>query len=1330
MQKTKQCIKLRRFIAVLAVVVTAAGSIASGITIHPIWAKAASTKTSVTTATPSAVKVTPSVKPNSEQDYVDLRMVFTTDLHGTLSSMDYISGVDFKNSGLTRAYNLIQKTRNEKKATNVFTFDTGDVLFEASMEYIMGQDEEAIQPIYLGMSMVGYDAITLGNHDFDYGKNYILKQLAGSGLLDQVVVSNLTNTKDGSYPFRENMMIERQAVTHNGKKVAIKVGVIGETIPTLSKKTDNYTGIWKTEDIVENVKKESALLKSQGADVIVVLAHSGFGEETPQLNADNVTYALTMIEDVDVVLCGHEHNEFPTSSGTGNYYDYSGVDPVTGLVNGKVVVMAKSNGRSIGVADLTLGFSKQGEYTIEKKSGEVRRVTDYKVQENTSILACIDGWKEELETYRTKQLIQLADGVTLQNYLGLQEDSEVLQLQNDARIAYARKYIETVEKEYSEYPIIAAASHISYGVNSDDDFVHINKSITNAGLFAVQNYRNYTYIYKITGAQLIEWLELTASAYATLDPNVKEPQFLIQPEWMENWSQFYVFDGINYTINPYNPPRYDINAKRLSSVRRVSDITYQGKKITDDMQLVIACNSITPTGIFSWAGNQKIKGMYRTQNIIADYLLSLSKFGKFTPTVDHNWSINLKEGQEFLMLLPNAATSFAEKSSMYKKTELVINDKTIFRFQANKKITSEPQIVALQSNLEPTMTAYDVFVDAFSSSGIKIVKYASGVHDINDISYWNMAKEVTNHRFSVYFNDTYTIYAEDNNGKKATYQVIIDNIGVKEMAPPKVWSFDNTKSTITGRTEAGATVYVELKNKTYKGKANSDGGYSIAIPCQISGTTFYVRVEDLVNGRKSDKTKVYVKYNGPNKATVDKYYNNSQYLTGITNQKEGFLVVIDENSRQIFVNKAGGKDILLSSTEVDYSTYNLIEVDILVDEEGNFKMDLPNIEIGSSIRIFNMDYLSRIGVSNYITVGEGGPYAPTINHAMDAEDIIYGNVVSVTDVKRLSVVVTVDGETYNTVTDRSGNFTIYLKKPLAQGSVINAYAKDEKKGKIRNSKITVLAAKSITTVERSNEISISKIAYNSSSITVRYLPNRDVSIYIPYLSGSIVEKAITDESGLYIVNLDEELAEGTLVKVISRNNLGNIMAANYNLVTYRKPTKPELITELTNHSKYIKVVTKEDVSLYAVIQGATIESVKGEYKKENNGYVHVIKFDCMNSGTKVVLYSKNLTTKSDNMVTKISKAAPDAPTVSPVKAGSLEITGTVEIFLLNSDKKPTVKNTKTKVFARVNGTNYMGTVKKDGSFVISVPKVEEGMDLSVYAYNKNGYGPETKIMIK
>ena len=158
--------------------------------------------------------------------------------------------------------------------------DAGDTLYDYTTEYIFAEDQSEIQPIYKAMAMVGYDAITLGNHDFDYGYDYILRQLDVTGLRDFTVVSNVTDSKTGEYPFLEYMLISRNMETSTGEVVEVKVGIIGQTIPTLTSKTHSYKGILKTEDMVVNAKEKALKLKEMGADVIIALSHTGIEPET------------------------------------------------------------------------------------------------------------------------------------------------------------------------------------------------------------------------------------------------------------------------------------------------------------------------------------------------------------------------------------------------------------------------------------------------------------------------------------------------------------------------------------------------------------------------------------------------------------------------------------------------------------------------------------------------------------------------------------------------------------------------------------------------------------------------------------------------------------------------------------------------------------------------------------------------------------------------------------------------------------------------------------------------------------------------------------------
>ena len=268
----------------------------------------------------------------SADDEVDLRFIFTTDIHGQVNSKDYEAGVDYSKGGLGKAYTMIQQAREEVPTNNSFTFDGGDVLYDYTTEYIYNRDQEVLQPVYKAMSLIGYDAITLGNHEFDYEYEYVRNQLKMSGLLEKTVVSNVVDSLTKDHPFLEHMIITRKLTSKNGNEVEVKVGVIGETFPYLSTKGQNFTGVLEVQEVVSNVKAQAQKLRAQGVDVIVVIAHTGFGPANPTEADRNVAYALTKIDEVDVVLCGHEHNEFPSEDKTIAYYKLPGVNKNTNLV--------------------------------------------------------------------------------------------------------------------------------------------------------------------------------------------------------------------------------------------------------------------------------------------------------------------------------------------------------------------------------------------------------------------------------------------------------------------------------------------------------------------------------------------------------------------------------------------------------------------------------------------------------------------------------------------------------------------------------------------------------------------------------------------------------------------------------------------------------------------------------------------------------------------------------------------------------------------------------------------------------------------------------------
>lgn len=1271
-----------------------------------------------------------------------LRFVFTTDIHGMVSSMDYDAGTDYKNAGLARAYDLINTARNELPADNVYTFDIGDVLFDATTEFIMEQDAEVLQPIYEAMTYVGYDAITLGNHDFDYGKDYILSQLNSSGLIDKVVVSNLFNSKDNSYPFLQNMLIKRDVETADGSTMEVTIGVIGETIPTLSAKTQNYTGTWKTEDIVNNTEKEAANLKQQGADVVVVLAHSGFGAEQPVENAENVSYALTKLEDVDVVLCGHEHNEFPSSNKSMSYYALPGVDSETGLVNGKPVVMAKNLGKSIGVVDLTVALDKNNEVEITESKGEVRKVTSTNTKENADILACFAGWKEEFESDRNKTVATLADGEVLENYFGLLEDNDTLQMQNEAKIAFALRYIMRNKKDYASYPIIAASSYTSYGSNSSDDYVNVSGVITQGDLVPIQNYRQYTGLYKITGAQLKEWLEWTASAYEqistvttwtdeTVSTLMKENTLssLLSESWIDDWGLFYVFDGIEYQINPSVAPRYDKTGKKISNTNRVVSLTYNGKQISSTDVFVLASTKLSAAyAPLAWAPNQIIYSQYRTQTLMAEYLGILQKAGNISIKADNNWSLVLPYNYSFILKGTAASEAIAKTSSWYKGTLKTDGDYKYYSATytpVQNKVKAN--IVISPFTVDPSKSSFDVYVEASSPNGIKKICYYPGVLKENDPG-WDYMREVTDKKFTAYVNGTYSILVEDLSGNRTIETIVIDNIGIDGMAVPKVKSCNNRSSAVTGTAEPSTDIVVETNGKTFTAKVKSDGAFSCSISGQKVGDVIYVYAKDDATNRVSEKVKLVVKRAAGNQPTANAYYNNSGSLTGTTNDEDVSIIAVANELRKIYVNSEEDKTRLLESTENTMTTYTIEVVGGSI-ENGSFQLNLPDLDVNTVVTVYSMDVAGRLSKAVTVKVQDGGPYRPDVNSVYNVEKEITGTVSSTKASTIFTVYAVVNGNTYSAKSNKSGEFSINFDEQLKTGDVISVYAEDEVSGKTRVSATSEVKVTDMSKVEAAGTITLNNFTLKSTSLTVNFDPNEEVYVSVPTASGNEIYSGTTDEEGVFTTEISSSLISGKQVYAYARFSYGGLIDVASQMVPYAKPATPTLVTDVSNIDKTIKIVSDENSKVYLLIGDKTYTSEKGVYSDSSKGYVHTFTVSKIKSGTKIRFYAENPSLKSTVAKSTVKRVGAEILKNSSLVAGATEVTGKIAIFSSDSKKEVTVKSTGSKVYVKVNSKTYTAKISEKGSFSVTIPALKAGDKVSIWAKNAGGTGPGVSVVI-
>ena len=1257
-----------------------------------------------------------------KQHTANIRFIFTTDLHGQLNSTDYETGGKLSVGGLARAYNLISKARNENP--NYMTFDLGDVIYDYTTEYYYSKHPNMVQPIYLAMNKIGYDAITLGNHEFDYDYDYVKRQLKDAGLMEKVIVSNLTESKSGKHPFLENKIITKTVISDEGDEFEIKVGVIGETLPVLSAKGQDFTGVLKVSDIVENVTEQANKLRQQGAQIIVVLSHSGMGDENPAYMAQNVSYALTKIDAVDVVMCGHEHNEFPTKSQTGAYYKLSGVDKSNNLVNGKNLVMAPDRGEGIGVIDLKIQ-KYQDNVSILERSSEVRKATDKNTIEDRSIAKLYDDFSDLMLEYTKKPIGTVAKGEQIENFNGLVEDNSAIQLLNDAKRAYAMNYIHNKATEYMDYPVIAASTYISYGMNGYEDFVNISGELTESDLASMQIYNGYTALYEITGKQLREWLEWSASAYTQSGTNVawsgndmadymqsSKINSLIDKSWLDNWNNFYVFDGVEYTISTEVAPRYNKSGSKINDTTRIVSLTCNGKMVKDTDVFVLAVGKLSKTT----EANKEVskqhiyKGYISTQGVISDYIIQKCKYGPLNVKPDYNWKIQTPLGSQFLVKTSTLGEKLLPKTDWFVRKLGTKNDYvySVGSFKVTNK-RDKIKLMVSETYSEATTAKIKVAVQATSASNVIDIRCKLGEYEPNS-DVWFMADKVENGAFYVKANGVYTVWAKDAAGNTITEKIRINNINSTLLKKPTVATYTNRKAKIEGTAQPGNQIVIETREKVYKTFVDSNGKFSYALPAQNSGTTITLYAINEKDGTRSESVTVKIKRTGPNLPTANELTNNADVITGNLNDDDADVCAII--GRNVYVGNEETKTRFLECSELYKSTYEVFVTNVRVDSLGEYRLSIPVQAIGTEVKVYTIDHLNRRSRVKTLKVQDAAPNPPLIYEVLTSDNKIEGIVTTSKRTVEATVYVSIRDKNYVATTDIEGYFEVPVEPGvLASGSVVKVYAKDVEKGVQRTSytsSTTVKAPEQLL-----NEDAVIEISYchaGDNAIQGSGLPSTVYMVSIYRNGRYTVYDTVTDSEGMIDLELDQLLTGREIIYIYNREIDGEIDDLIKVTPTQDKPQKPVIRQTITNMTTQIQAYVDCQATLVAMIGGKKYETKECIFDTATESYVYNLIIPMTRSGKKVTIYAYNDCGSSSKYVTYVEWLVPENMKANKIYTTTKTIKGTID------------GDSNTKVYARIGKKEYKGKVTETGTFSIKIPKQKLGTRIMLWGENENGIG--------
>ena len=525
----------------------------------------------------------------AETGETHITILGTSDMHGNIWGYSYEDNTESTNNGMARLYTYIQQVRAENP--NTILIDAGDDIQGTIMtDDLYNKTPEEPHPVITAMNYMGYDAMTVGNHEFNWGIP-VMQTILGQANFP-VLAANVT-TADGQLATGAGWTI----VEKGGVNVAI-IGVVTPDVPIWD---GGKEGIDDAVYEAANVAVGKAIDEiGDKADVIVVSAHMGmYAEFDEEGGSDSAQKILDDNPEIDVLQVAHNH-------------------VVVNEKQGNVVIGGVRNGgRDIARFDLTLDADKN----VVDATVEIVDMTDVAPSQEIRDIPLVAEAHQKTIDYIAGGTDESGEplpplGTTTAKF---QPDNEIAGLpQGRLEDTAVMDLINQIQLENSGADVSAAAL---FKNTSDLPAGDINYG----NIFDIYKFDNTLYRVQVTGAELKAYMEWSAECYNQWkegDINISfDPEY---PDYLYD-----MFAGVDYEIDLSQPKG-----------ERIKNVMFKGEPLKDDQTLTLAVNNYRYSSALK--GQKLISGTkeWESSNSIRDMIVAyFAEHSPVAPTVDNNWKI-------------------------------------------------------------------------------------------------------------------------------------------------------------------------------------------------------------------------------------------------------------------------------------------------------------------------------------------------------------------------------------------------------------------------------------------------------------------------------------------------------------------------------------------------------------------------------------------------------------------------------------------------------------------------------------------------------------------